>query len=311
MREAGGTIGATLDSLSEQTFSDWEAVVVDDGSDDRGPSIVEERAQQDPRVRLFRHEGGAHRGTPATRTETLRRARGELLAFLDADDLYLPHALDAFVEAFRLHPSAAVVYGQATTFGDGVGAEVIGRGVPHREASLFRQLVDSNVLVTSATAVRASALPEVPFPPRMKLSQDWALWVQIAESGRFVFLPQCLSLYRVHSKSVTMAMKRARRQTRYEVNQARFLHELLPRVGSVKQQDELRLGLQARATRALLEALSAARHGAPRSCWAWCRAAFSISRSPLTLVRALLDVPGERRRIKEKRDPRLLVETLD
>lgn len=88
----------TLDSLLTQTFTDWEAVIVDDGSTDDGPEIATAYARRDPRFRVVRRPNG---GVSAARNTGLDHARGEYIHFLDADDIIEPEAFTLLVRAER------------------------------------------------------------------------------------------------------------------------------------------------------------------------------------------------------------------
>lgn len=99
-------------SVFAQTFSDWELILVDDGSTDSSPQIAARfQAAHPERVRIVRHAGGINCGMSASRNLGLAVARGELIAFLDGDDVYLPRKLEVQVGHLRDHPSAGMVYG--------------------------------------------------------------------------------------------------------------------------------------------------------------------------------------------------------
>lgn len=305
MRNAASTIGETLASIVAQTESEWEAVVVDDGSEDESLALARAWSQRDPRVRVLTHPGGSHLGTPATRTLTVREARGALLAFLDADDLYEPHALATFRDAMDRHEAAVAVYGLAETFGDGRPPKILGRGDPETPVAMLAQLAAFNVLATSATCVRARSVPESPFPDSMRLSQDWALWVEMARRGPFVFVPRILARYRLHEHSVTAQMTRNRREVRYAVDQARFLASVRA-TASAEERVALDAGLCARATGAWLEAASALRHAHIGRAWQWATGALRIAGGIGSAARALARVPAERARVRRGEDPALL-----
>lgn len=89
-------IGETIASLRAQTFNDWEQVLVDDCSSDRTPELIAEQAAVDPRIRIIRHEHNG--GVAAARNTAFEHARGRYVAFLDADDQWLPAKLERQVE---------------------------------------------------------------------------------------------------------------------------------------------------------------------------------------------------------------------
>jgi glycosyltransferase involved in cell wall biosynthesis len=101
-----------IESVFAQTFRDWELLLVDDGSRDRGAAIAEETAAAHPdRVRLLAHPGRENRGISASRNLGLAEARGRFLAFLDADDVWLPEKLERQVALLEAHPGVAMTYG--------------------------------------------------------------------------------------------------------------------------------------------------------------------------------------------------------
>ena len=109
-----------IESVFAQTTAEsWELLIVDDGSTDRSLPIAQTYALKHAGcVRVLRHPAGRNRGISASRNLALEHARGEFLAFLDADDVYLPHHLQAQLDVLRKHPEAAMVYGAAERWCD-------------------------------------------------------------------------------------------------------------------------------------------------------------------------------------------------
>jgi glycosyltransferase involved in cell wall biosynthesis len=106
-------IAEAIDSVLAQDFTDWELLVVDDGSTDRTRDIVQSYVDAQPdRVRLLRHPDKGNHGMSATRNLSIAEARGEYIAFLDADDVWLPSKLAEQVQLLDSHPTAALVYGR-------------------------------------------------------------------------------------------------------------------------------------------------------------------------------------------------------
>ena len=98
-------IGAALSSVLAQTFTDFEVIVVDDGSRDGGPEIVRSRA--DPRVRVITQE---NRGLAGARNTGIRQAHGDLIALLDADDLWDPRKIELHVAQLDADPALDVSF---------------------------------------------------------------------------------------------------------------------------------------------------------------------------------------------------------
>ena len=99
-------------SVLAQSYQDWELLLVDDGSSDGSERLAASLESLHPgRVRCFRHDGGVTRGMSASRNLGLSHARGEYVAFLDADDVWFPGKLQEQTTLLAAHPLVAMVYG--------------------------------------------------------------------------------------------------------------------------------------------------------------------------------------------------------
>jgi glycosyltransferase involved in cell wall biosynthesis len=114
-----------IESVYAQSYANWELLLIDDGSTDGSTDLAKSYADRDPtRVRYVRHPGHENRGASAARNLGIASARGELIAFLDADDVWLPNRLEDSVELLRKHRDADMVYGETEywcSWGDGRG----------------------------------------------------------------------------------------------------------------------------------------------------------------------------------------------
>lgn len=110
--DAAKFIRESIESVFEQTYNNWELLLVDDGSSDSSTQIARHYAVENSRrVRYLEHEGHKNHGMSATRNLGLRHATGEYIAFLDADDVWLPDKLEQQLKIMQLHPEAGMVYG--------------------------------------------------------------------------------------------------------------------------------------------------------------------------------------------------------
>ncbi|UVF18393.1 glycosyltransferase family 2 protein [Microvirga terrae] len=105
-------IGEAINSVEAQTFSDWELILVNDGSTDASTVIAQDAAKK-PKVRYLEHPGCVNLGTTVSRNLGAQEARGEYLLYLDHDDILYPHCLERLVAALDTSPTAAAVF--ATT----------------------------------------------------------------------------------------------------------------------------------------------------------------------------------------------------
>ena len=99
-----------VESVLAQTFTDWDLILVDDGSSDASSAIARDYASHDPRIRVLEHPNHENRGTAASRNLVLSNA-SEFIAPLDSDDVWDPRKLEEQVAILREHPTAALVYG--------------------------------------------------------------------------------------------------------------------------------------------------------------------------------------------------------
>lgn len=115
MLNAAPFLGEALESVLAQTTTDtWELILVDDGSEDGSLAVAQRFRQRfGERLLVLGHPGGANRGTSASRNLALAHARGRTTAFLDADDVWLPHMLEEQLALLQQHPTAAMVYANA------------------------------------------------------------------------------------------------------------------------------------------------------------------------------------------------------
>lgn len=184
-------ITAAIDSTLHQTYASLEVVVVDDGSTDRGAELV--LAIRDPRVRYVHQP---NRGLSAARNRGIQEARGEVIAFLDSDDLWLPKKLARQVEA--LH--GGVVYSDAYLMRDGGHVDgTIGERVRLPRNARFEDLIEQNV-VPVLTTILPRRLLEMHggFDETLRSAEDLELWLRLAAAGvEFRALPEPLAVYRI------------------------------------------------------------------------------------------------------------------
>lgn len=116
-------IAEAIESVRAQRYDAWELLLVDDGSTDGSTAIARAYAEREPgRIRLLAHEGRANRGISASNNLGIRHARGEFVALLDSDDVWLPNKLAEQVPLLDAHPEAGCVYGNTLYWHSWTGA---------------------------------------------------------------------------------------------------------------------------------------------------------------------------------------------
>jgi len=181
-----------LASLLAQTYEDWECVLVDDGSTDHPERVVE--AAADPRIRYIRLE--RNMGGGFARQVTLEEARGELIAFLDADDWMYPWRLARQVEVMLAHPDLAVL-SSGMAIVDAEGHLVGTRGSAPGETIYFarlRQLAPPPLAFAPSILRRGAAL-KAGFDESFRVVQDADFLLRILLKERYGILPEILYVY--------------------------------------------------------------------------------------------------------------------
>lgn len=191
----------TIKMVQEQTYKDWELLLVDDCSQDNSCQVVEEILSKcpDSRIQLLRQE--KNQGAAKARNRGLKEARGRYIAFLDADDIWLPKKLEKELD-FMEKKGAGFVF-TAYEFGD-EEAKGTGKVVQVPETLTYRQALSRTVIFTSTVLLDRERIPhrlmEMPPVP----SEDSATWWQILKEGYIAFgLNQVLVVYRRPPKSLS------------------------------------------------------------------------------------------------------------
>lgn len=188
----GRYLAGALDSVLAQTFTDFEIVVVDDGSTDATAEVILPYLA-DPRVRYYRTE---NRGQPAAKNFGIRFARASLIGFLDADDLWLPAKLERQIALLRSDPGLGVVYTRRLVI------DPEGRELDCPQPALHRGLVleavfRRNCICFSSTLVRRAVFAEAGyFDEDLPLAIDFDLWLRVARRYRFDYVDEPLVKYR-------------------------------------------------------------------------------------------------------------------
>ncbi len=183
------TIGETLRSLAAQAYREFEVIVVDDGSGDDTAGLVE---RDFPEVRLVRQENG---GPAAARNAGAALARGEWLAFLDADDVWLPWRLAVQMKCVNERPEVEMWCGRTV----GVNHET--HETHEKEVKTFdlplKAFVYSNPVATSTVLVRRELFAAVGgFDTRFRGPEDYDLWIRLAAKHKVVKIDMPVSRYR-------------------------------------------------------------------------------------------------------------------
>lgn len=209
---AGRFIARAVESVRAQTCADWELVIVDDGSTDDTAGIA--ATFRDPRVMLVRQ---ANAGEAAARNTALSLVRGKWLAFLDADDAYLPCHLETAVDFLENRPGCDGVYtdGYYCDAHDTRLEKLSARRIPPVEGRIYEHLVRTSSVFGPPLCVvlRRDGVERrrLRFDPEIVIGPDWDFFVRYSEDAEFGCEKSATCLYRVHGNSITVRAGAQRR----------------------------------------------------------------------------------------------------
>lgn len=196
--KAEKVIGQTILSVQAQTWTNWEWILVDDCSPDRSSEIILEAAEQDSRIRY--HRLPQNSGAAVARNTAIAMARGEYLAFLDSDDLWMPTKLERQL-AFMAKKDAAFSFTRIQmTDPDG---HTVKTDIPIPEKADYHYLLRHTVIATSTVIVNRRLTGDFTMPLR-RGGQDYATWLQLLRTTDYAYgLDECLTSYRTGGPSLS------------------------------------------------------------------------------------------------------------
>ena len=195
-------IGEALDSVFAQTFTDYEVIVVNDGSPDM-PQLERALAPYMSRIVYLKQE---NRGVSAARNTGIVAARGSLIAFLDGDDVWLPNYLEVQVKRILADPTIDVLYPNVLMFGGSSEAgEEFMTICPSNGEVTFERLLLQECNVSNCSIARKDTLVRAGmFDESLRSVEDFDLWLRVIKAGgRIAYHRDVLARYRRRSGSLT------------------------------------------------------------------------------------------------------------
>jgi glycosyltransferase involved in cell wall biosynthesis len=204
----------TLDSIIQQTYPNWECIIVNDGSTDNTEAVAQEYTIRDNRIKYVFQ---VNSGLSAARNTGIKESKGEYLQFIDADDLIEPKKLEEQINFFKEKPSYDIIYGSVRYFRTQFPAErlysmnrINKKWMPNVSGNGFKVLkflFERNIMAANCPLVKKSVFEIVGlFNENLKYLEDWEFWIRCAINNlNFYYLdkPGTLALVRIHSKSMS------------------------------------------------------------------------------------------------------------
>ncbi|MFN7877944.1 MAG: glycosyltransferase family 2 protein [Pirellula sp.] len=203
---AASYISAAIDSALDQDGVDQQIIVIDDGSIDETPSILQSYGSRIDTIRQ------PNRGLSSARNRGIQAARGKFIAFLDADDVWCQGKLSRQVAALERSPTAIMVHSRTVSWDptSGVESEFVKAPSEDYQGDCFAKLYRSNAICVSSVMARTSRLREIGGFDEQILrptTQDYDLWMRIAFESPIVYDGEKGTLYRRHDRNASHQMQ--------------------------------------------------------------------------------------------------------
>lgn len=193
-------ISKAINSVLNQTYQDFEIIIIDDGSTDNTAEVIE--TFKDSRIKYIKQENA---GPAQARNNGIQSAKGEYIAFLDADDTWTPDKLELQLEAFKTYPDVSMVYSglEIRNFDETYSYTDSFRNFDNN-LKLLRYLFFHHVAIMPAVMIKKSILDEVGhFNPELYTGEDWDLWLRLANKSNFHYIDKSLVIRYKPNTSIT------------------------------------------------------------------------------------------------------------
>ncbi len=187
----------TLESVLNQTFTDFEVIIIDDGSSDNTQEWISNLV--DPRIKTIRQ---TNQGVAVARNTGIAVALGDYIAFLDSDDLWKPTKLEQQVQCLEANPDVGLVNTWIENI-DEQGNSLAIVPAPEAEGKVWSQIIEENVILCgSVPMIRRLCFESIgKFDPNLLSAEDWDMWIRLAANYAFALIREPLVSYRQHLQS--------------------------------------------------------------------------------------------------------------
>ena len=188
---------AAIESVLQQTFKDFEVLVIDDGSTDNTSEIIKEFGDS---VRYIYQE---NQGVSVARNTGIKNSKVKYVAFLDADDVWMPTKLEKQITAIKENPTSKACYTEYISVSSDMKPQEL-RRMRCEDDILSNLLLRGNVIgPPSSVLVERELIEELGgFDSNLSLSADWEMWIRLASVTEWTFVKEPLFMYRQHSLSM-------------------------------------------------------------------------------------------------------------
>jgi len=229
-----------IKSILNQTFKNFELIIVDDGSIDNTKEVVGRFRKNDKRVRYIWQDNS---GAPAKpKNAGIKNAKGEFIAFLDSDDEWLVEKLEEQIKLFEKSNSSNLGFvGCNAVIIDKKNKKEWGYKTP-RCNNVFRELLMNDFIFSSSSViVKKEVFNKIGFfDENIRVGEDWDMWIRISRKYDFDFVPEPLFKYYIHNSNITNALsfEKQEKDLRYIFEKYRKYYEANPKIHSIRLRND-------------------------------------------------------------------------
>lgn len=193
-----------VNSVLNQTYQDFEIIVVDDGSTDNVKEVIEKMQKKNEKIRYIRHE--KNKGGGAARNTGIEAAKGQYIAFQDSDDEWLPEKLEKQIKAFEsVSSTVGVVYSKCLRLKEGKKIYAPFSWVKQKEGDIHKEFLKGNFINTPMIIVRKECFKKAgKFDETLPRLQDWELALRLSKYYHFKYIDELLSIAHTTTDSISM-----------------------------------------------------------------------------------------------------------
>lgn len=220
-------IKETIESVLAQTYTNWEMIIVDDGSKDNSINTIKEYCEKDKRIKLYQHENGENKGIVESVKLGVEKSTTDWIVFLESDDTICPEYLETKIEVIKKHPDVKFIFNDVNMFGDKERIKeyqkhfIISKGILSQyfyPTNLLKHFIGINLVPTfSVVMLKKEILEDIDYNVKFKPLLDWYLWAQLAVDNKFYYIDEKLTNWRMHTNSYILTKATPKQELNWQL----------------------------------------------------------------------------------------------
>jgi len=201
-------ISEAIESVLNQTFGDFELIIIDDASKDKSKEIIEAYEAKDRRIRAFFHD--ENKGIARTLNDGLEEAKGKFVAFFASDDVWVKDKLEKQLEVLErsedlvVWTEGLVIDGRGNPTGE-LFTQRLSASKRKKNGDIFEELLKGNYICGSSVILKGENLKDIRYDEQLRYLNDYKLMVDLARRYQFYFIPEPLAMYRIHGRNTILS----------------------------------------------------------------------------------------------------------